>query len=232
MHTHSSLQSPRFQHPSHPRAHAAPGASAVRTTTRRRLVVPCACCPARRQQQAVHHQVHQSLQILTNLVQRGLAAREAGHLPLARAATRRRRMHRERERSRGTRVAGGAACCRNLGKADAVLPDYFLKSRVPSARSAPSAAGSSCSSKQRRRAARRHGSARPPKGPHEQLFDLLGRPQSSTVLVERTVPPREARCEQGSFGEVNAGSQTHRRWPQANSTEASHERRRLSQSHS
>ena len=121
--------------------------------------------------------------------------------------------------------------CRNLGKADAVLPDYFLKSRVPSARSAPSAAGSSCSSKQRRRAARRHGSARPPKGPHEQ-FDLLGRPQSSTVLVERTVPPREARCEQGSFGEVNAGSRTHRRWPQANSTEASLGRRRLSQLHS
>ena len=230
MHTHSSLQSPHFQHLGHPRAHAAPGASAARTTTRRSLVVPRACCPARRQQQAVHHQVHQSLQILTNLLQRGLAAREAGHLPLARAATRRRRMHRERERSRGTRVAG-AACCRNLGKADAVLPDYFLKSRVPSARSAPSAAGSSCSSKQRRRAARRHGSARPPKGSHEQ-FDLLGRPQSSTVLVERTVPLREARCEQGSFGEVNAGSRTHRRWPQANSTEASHGRRRLSQLHS
>ena len=232
MHIHSSLQSPRFQHPGHPRAHAAPGASAVRTTTRRRLVVPCACCPARRQQQAVHHQVHQSLQILTNLVQRGLAAREAGHLPLARAATRRRRMHRERERSRGTRVAG-AACCRNLGKADAVLPDYFLKSRVPSARSAPSAAGSSCSSKQRRRAARRHGSARPAqKGHTNSLISFLGRPQSSTVLVERTVPLREARCEQGSFGEVNARSRTHRLWPQANSTEASHERRRLSQLHS
>ena len=136
-------------------------------------VVPHACCPAKRQQQAVHHQVHQSLQILTNLLQRGLAARKAGHLPLplARATTRRRRMHRERERSRGTRVAG-AACCRNLEKADAVLPDYFLKAHVPSARSAPSAAGSSCSSKQRRRAARRHGSARPPKGPHEQLISL------------------------------------------------------------
>ena len=169
-----------------------------------------------------------ALQILANLLQRRLAARKAGRLPLARATTRRRRMHRERERSRGTRVAG-AACCRNLGKADAVLPDYFLKSRVPSARSAPSAAGSSCSSKQRRRAARRHGSARPQKGSHEQ-FDLLGRPQSSTVLVERTVPLREARCEQGSFGEVNAGSRTHRRWPQANSTEASHERRRPSRS--
>lgn len=231
MHTHSSLQSPRFRHLGHPRAHAAPGASAVGTTTRRSLVVPHACCPARRQQQAaVHHQVHQSLQILTSLLQRGLAARKAGHLPLARATTRRRRMHRERERSRGTRVAG-AACCRNLERADAVLLDYFLKSRVPSARSAPSAAGSSCSSKQRRRAARRHGSARPPKGSHEQ-FDLLGRPQSSTVLVERTVPLREARCEQGSFGEVNAGSRTHRRWPQANSTEASHGRRRLSQLHS
>ena len=157
-----SLQSPRFQHRGHPRAHAAPGASAAGTTTRRSLEVPRACCPARRQQQAVHHQVHQSLQILTNLLQRGLAARKAGHLPLARATTRRGRMHRERERSRGTRVAG-AACCRNLGKADAVLPDYFLKSRVPSARSAPSAAGSSYSSKQRRRAARRRGSARPPK---------------------------------------------------------------------
>ena len=174
MHTHSSLQSPRFRHLGHPRAHAAPGASAAGTTTRRSLVVPHACYPARRQQQAaVHHQVHQSLQILTSLLQRGLAARKTGHLPLARATTRRRRMHRERERSRGTRVAG-AACCRNLEKADAVLLDYFLKSRVPSARSAPSAAGSSCSSKQRRRAARRHGSARPPKGPHEQ-FDLLGR---------------------------------------------------------
>ena len=208
-----------------------PSPSAVGTTTRRSLVVPHACCPARRQQQAaVHHQVHQSLQILTTLLQRGLAARKAGHLPLARATTRRRRMHRERERSRGTRVAG-AACCRNLERADAVLLDYFLKSRVPSARSAPSAAGSSCSSKQRRRAARRHGSARPKKRSHEQ-FDLLGRPQSSTVLVERTVPLREARCEQGSFGEVNAGSRTHRRWPQANSAEASHERRRLSQLHS
>ena len=133
-----------------------------------------------------------------------------------------RRMHREHERSRGTRVAG-AACCRNLEKAGAVFPDYFLKSRVPSARSAPSATGSSCSScssKQRRRAARRHGSARPPKGSHEQ-FDLLGRPQSSTVLVERTVPLRVARCEQGSFGEVNAGSRAHRCWSQANSTEAS-----------
>ena len=208
MHTHSSLQSPRFQHRGHPRAHAAPGASATGTTTRRSLEVPRACCPARRQKQAVHHQVQQSLQILTNLLQRGLAARKAGHLPLARATTRRRRMHRERERSRGTRFAG-AACGRNLEKADAVLLDYFLKSRVPSARSAPSAAGSSCSSKQRQWAARRHGSARPPKGPHEQ-FDLLGRPQSPTVLVERTVPPREARCEQGSFGEVNAGSRTHR----------------------
>ena len=152
------------------------------------------------------------------------------HLPLARAATRRRRMHRERERSRGTRVAG-AACCRNLGKADAALPDYFLKSRVPSARSAPSAAGSSYSSKQRRRAARRRGGARPQKGSHEQ-FDLLGRPQSSTVLVGRTVPLREARCEQGSFGEVNAGSRAHCRWPQAISIEASLGRRRLSQLHS
>ena len=230
MHTHSSLQSPRFQHRGHPRAHAAPGAGATGSTARRGLKVPRACRPARRQQQAVHHQVQQSLQILTNLPQRGLVARDAGHLPLARAATRRRRMHREREQSRGTRVAG-AACCRNLGRADAVLPDYFLKSRVPSARSAPSAAGSSYSSKQRRRAARRRGSARPPKGSHEQ-FDLLGRPQSSTVLVGRTAPPREARCEQDSFGEVNAGSRAHRRWPQANSTETPHGRRRLSQLHS
>ena len=72
-----------------------------------------------RQQQAVHHQVHQSLQILANLLQRGLAARKVGHLPLARATTRRRRMHRERERSRGTRFAG-AACSRNLEQAVAV----------------------------------------------------------------------------------------------------------------
>ena len=127
MHTHSSLQSPRFRHLGHPRAHAAPGASAVETTTRRSLVVPHAFCPARRQQQAVHHQVHQSLQILTNLLQRGLAARKAGHLPLAWATTRRRRMHRKRERARGTRVAQELLAVETLRKLKCSLARLFLE---------------------------------------------------------------------------------------------------------